>query len=481
MTTRCWPLIAVAALAGCRDPVLAPIVEVPSETSPGYPFRQGSELDDLLLEIARSGDDLPLAQRRGDPDAPPHLSEVPFGDDLVVHLSGRDAGVIAAYGRTCAIDYPAEGEASEPSPRLYFSLTTNWGTVQQPVEPIRIGGHAFALPDGSALYLGGSGVRSVERFDPLSSSAFEIVDVIAEREGAVLAAIGTAGQSLLVGGHRRGAVDDFVGDLEIIGAQGVVSVAGPLVRDHAAVELEDGSVLVAGGFAGGATNGVTRTAVRYGIGDAGPEEQAELLLGAPRARHTMTRIGDGRVIVVGGLDPFATPVADLEAFQPATDEFVAERAGEVSVARWGHQAIGIETRPGTVAVVIIGGFTGPNGTAAGPAREILAYDPVSGDLSSVQILPDDAAVGEFSLTPLRDGSVLVAGGRDVDGNPVTAAARLRFDSESAQIRYLPTTSLETPRAGHSATLLCDGSVLVVGGTDDPSPAERYNPELRGRR
>ncbi len=467
-------------VAGCGDPVLSPIIEVPDPSSPGYPFSEGSELDDLLLEIARQGDELPLVQRRGAPGDPPELDSVPFGEDLVVHLSGRDSGVIAAYGRTCAIDFRSDGDASERSPRLYFSLTTNWGTVQTPEEPVRIGGHAFSLPDGSALYFGGSGVRSVERFDPLSDATFDIVDLIAERESAVSAAIGSAGQVLLVGGHHRDNVDAFVEQIEVIGAQGVVAVEGPQLRDHAAASLADGSVVVAGGVG---PAGVTGEAIRYQLGDTGLQEQSRSQLTLPRRLHTLTRVSDGRLIIAGGLDASGSPVAELESFQPSTDGFAVEGGTQpVSLVRWGHQAIGVPGRQQGIIVVIIGGMTIPDGaTEPEPAREIVSYDPITEEVASVHTLPEGSAVDGFSLTPLPDGSVLVAGGRDPAGEPLASAARLRFDPASGQIRYLPTTSLAFPRAGHSATQLCDGTVLIVGGTDEPTPAERYNPELKGRR
>jgi hypothetical protein len=44
-----------------------------------------------------------------------------------------------------------------------------------------------------------------------------------------------------------------------------------------------------------------------------------------------------------------------------------------------------------------------------------------------------------------------------------------------------TDRLAAPRAGHQATLLCDGTVMLVGGTATPSPSERYNPPAQGRR
>ena len=41
--------------------------------------------------------------------------------------------------------------------------------------------------------------------------------------------------------------------------------------------------------------------------------------------------------------------------------------------------------------------------------------------------------------------------------------------------------LMMPRSNHEATLLCDGTVMLVGGVPTSAPAERYNPRSIGRR
>jgi len=66
-----------------------------------------------------------------------------------------------------------------------------------------------------------------------------------------------------------------------------------------------------------------------------------------------------------------------------------------------------------------------------------------------------------TVTPLPDGTVLLAGGVDASGNAL-ATAEIQDPVHGAP----PVTLyLATARQGHSATLLGDGSVLLAGGTD----------------
>src|SRR4029450_5765124 len=61
---------------------------------------------------------------------------------------------------------------------------------------------------------------------------------------------------------------------------------------------------------------------------------------------------------------------------------------------------------------------------------------------------------------LADGSVLIVGGIDARGNVI--AAPERFVPGTATFESLPADGF-APRANHTATLLTDGRVLIVGG------------------
>jgi hypothetical protein len=74
-----------------------------------------------------------------------------------------------------------------------------------------------------------------------------------------------------------------------------------------------------------------------------------------------------------------------------------------------------------------------------------------------------------SATLLFNGKVLIAGGSPVGfGNGNLASAELYDPSTGA---FTQTGSMTTPRAGHRATLLADGRVLITGGTS----FELYDP------
>ena len=81
-----------------------------------------------------------------------------------------------------------------------------------------------------------------------------------------------------------------------------------------------------------------------------------------------------------------------------------------------------------------------------------------------------------TATPLADGTVLVAGGCDIDGCGRATASTFRLTAAGAR----PAAPLTQARDGHTATPLADGRVLVVGGyaaesTPPLATAEIFDP------
>ena len=85
------------------------------------------------------------------------------------------------------------------------------------------------------------------------------------------------------------------------------------------------------------------------------------------------------------------------------------------------------------------------------------WDPIAGVATDAPPLREARAAHTATLLP--DGRVLVIGGTGVAGQPL-GSTELR-DPETG--RFQTAQSLTTPRSAHTATLLPDGRVLVIGG------------------
>jgi hypothetical protein len=100
------------------------------------------------------------------------------------------------------------------------------------------------------------------------------------------------------------------------------------------------------------------------------------------------------------------------------------------------------------------------------------YDPATGTWSATGLL--NAGRLLHTATLLLNGKVLVAGGwPDHTHNGIMASAEL-YDPATGT--WTPTGSMNVGRAAHTATLLPDGKVLVVGASRGfPNSAELYDP------
>ncbi|HEY1468167.1 MAG TPA: kelch repeat-containing protein [Candidatus Acidoferrum sp.] len=126
-------------------------------------------------------------------------------------------------------------------------------------------------------------------------------------------------------------------------------------------------------------------------------------------------------------------------------------------------------------VLIAGGFAG-SGTESHPFSTAELYDPRSGNFEPAGSMT--LGRSGHTATLLKNGKVLIVGGwtgRD-------ASRRTAEIYDPATGKFTPTGSLAVERSGNTATLLPDGKVLVTGGVDRSenalTSAEIYNPDTR---
>jgi hypothetical protein len=114
-------------------------------------------------------------------------------------------------------------------------------------------------------------------------------------------------------------------------------------------------------------------------------------------------------------------------------------------------------------------------TTTSPRPPSTSVAPHAGSVTRIDDLAVPRAV--HTATLLRDGRVLIAGGcsRDGCGGNERAMASELFDPASNE--FTPGPSLTTARAGHTATSLLDGRVLIVGGYEAEGVAPLASAEV----
>jgi N-acetylneuraminic acid mutarotase len=242
---------------------------------------------------------------------------------------------------------------------------------------------------------------------------------------------------------------------------------------HTATLLADGRVLVAGSSPQGYRQGAFRDGATAEVYD--PSTRTWTSTGSmqqARSGHTATLLADGRVVVAGGDgdSPTSGPLLSAELYDPATGTW--SQAASMAEGRGGHTA----TLLADGSVLVIGGErpvpgAEPDTFVPAPIVSAEVYDP-AGDKWFSAAPMSEARTGH-TATLLPDGRVLVVGGR---GGQVLSSVEV-YDPSTR--RWSAARPMGKDRFDHTATLLDDGRVLIVGGADEGNRthavAEAYNP------
>lgn len=319
----------------------------------------------------------------------------------------------------------------------------------------RIGHTGTLLGDGRVLITGGASapdaaaryLATTETWDP-ATATFTASGGLTEGRGGHTATLLEDGRVLLVGGGSGVLGDGRVtASAEIWDpASGSATAAGALAQArtlHTATRLDDGRVLVVGGFADGGT--IRSSAEVWDPATASFASTGSLATG--RYGHTATLLPDGRVLIAGGVaggDGSFALVATTELWDPATGAFSPGR--EMLEAHANHAAVGLAD--GTVLVV--GGLRTQTEPAGAERTDLFtgAWTATGAPLQA-------RVLHTASLLP--DGRVLVVGG--TDGSSSLTVNELWDPAADA---FSEAASLPAPRTFHAATTLADGRVLVTG-------------------
>ena len=330
-------------------------------------------------------------------------------------------------------------------------------------------GHtATLLPTGQVLIAGGASCNSgcvypntAELYDPNSGTFSPTTGNLSTPYTGAAAILLNTGKVLIAGGSSDGATLNSFAEL-YDPATGLFTQSGAMVNPRSsftATLLQNGEVLIAGGAAGATElpaaeiyNPSTGTFASTGS------------LNIPRQFHTASLLLNGKVLIAGGNSSPNT----AELYDPGSGTF--SLTGNLGETRWSPTATALPN--GTVLIA--------GGNFMQALSSIESYDPSAGVFTSQSVFMNVPRTGH-ATTKLADGRLLLTGGEDATFQ-VNSSAEI-FDPATG--KFSPTGSLIQGRHGHTATLLGDGTVLVVGGYSDTAGsnngtsvvpiAEIYNP------
>jgi hypothetical protein len=319
---------------------------------------------------------------------------------------------------------------------------------------------ATSSPYFTALIASGATELQTARFDAVA---------VPLPDGQVLIAGGNSGISLLGSAELFSPATDTFTELAESGETELHTAR----EGAAAVPLENGQVLIAGGW----NDGDLQSAELFS-----PATDAFTALTAAGATELHTaRYGavavplpDGQVLIAGGYNESSGWLQSAELFDPADDTFTALTAAGNSELQTARQFAVAATLPDG-QVLIAGGQN-----HGGSLQSAELFDPVDDTFTELTAAGSSelhtARLGAVAA-PLPDGQVLIAGGFKESGGPLLLAEL--FDPASQTFTALPETGeteLPSARAGAVAAPLPDGQVLIAGGISGfsyPQSAELY--------
>ena len=446
-TAKLWTAaLALVAAGGCSSFDVPLSLVVPDGQAPL------DGLDHLVLEVDYGDGRAYAFVNEGVPTDSWSLGEVPPGDAVVLGMEGRvndpllaENSLVVASGRVGPLAIGPDTAVEADGARLLFTRRGTLGRLSGALDDGLAHHAAVALQDGGVVSFGGRGAT--------------------EDEGT---------RKIL-----RFGVD---GSADSLAFREVGSMSSPR-RDHAAVTLQDGRVLVVGTVALYDARSASRVLIDQDSTRAleeareaavpeiyDPADDTLAPLFEPdfedpamqvlvRGHHTLTPLDDGRILVAGGVQ--FDDIGGLGVYFPGDTLLIDPAAGSGAAGprtngRLGHTATKLDD--GRVLVVGSRGLVGSNLAVSGEAD---VFDP-SGDVFT-RVGSIAPARGEHGAALLPDGRVVVFGGAGDLGDTALGDSWL-FDPRTDSWASGP--PMLTPRWRPAVAMTGTGRVLVCGGADE---------------
>ena len=390
----------------------------------------------------------------------------------------EDGSVFFVGGKVSG--HPLDPFAAQLDTTELFSPTTGQLTAGPLLQVPRSGHTATLLHDGQILVAGGQPLSTTLTGEVVDAGSLPFTSFLltAEYSGRSLAsaALLPNGQVAVVGGdwapngdweHATFQTSLFTpggGTGTWSSVQKPSGSAPGAGRLPALTTLPSGKLLLTGGVWGDAFGELIVTDARAWLLDpqVGWEQtswtSAPLPLLRPRSGHTQTMLDSGALLVVSD--------AEAEIVSDSGGAPESRLAATLNVPRTRHTATLLPRSTAPVSgakVFIAGGVTGTG--AATPSVEIYQGEVLDSWSARGDML--EARAGH-SATLMASGLILLAGGTG------TGSAEV-YDPDDGNGTSRPTGSMRFARSGHRSFLLPGGEILVVGGNSGHE-TEIYDPD-----
>lgn len=311
------------------------------------------------------------------------------------------------------------------------------------------GSTAVKLLNGKVLVFG-SGYNynaTVDLFDP-STNTFTTTGSLRQGRSGGRGVLLDDGRVLVAGGFNGSA---SIGSAEIYDpSTGQFSYTGSMNferRNHALVKLQDGRVMVIGGFTNNSANNFTSSTEIYDP-DTGVWTLGRAMNFA-RSETSSVLLHDGRVLIAGGYNSVQGHQKTVEIYDPQTNQFNL-LSSQMNVAR--SAAFIFATPQGAV---IIGGYQG-----ALVQSRFEIFNSTTHSFASV--VPElDVAVTGPGIAMRPDGVIVIFGGYN---NSIGFMTRGYLFDPANNLLVNENATLPIYRSNSTATTLDDGRILFVGET-----------------